>query len=60
MFIRWFIQSKHLNTYKEFRCFFPHLRVLHLSTPRPAGKAARVVVGVHKQVVGDMELESYE
>ena len=38
-----------VNTYKVVCCFFLHL--LHLSTPRPAGKTARVVVGIHNQVL---------
>ena len=37
-----------MNTYKGPRRFF--LRLLYLSTPRPAGSAGRVVVRIHSQI----------
>ena len=44
-----------MNTYKKLRRLFLYL--LYLSTPRPAGsakKTARLVVGVHSQVVAQL------
>jgi hypothetical protein len=48
-------KKKAMNTHKKLRRFFLHL--LYLSTPRPAGsaeKTARIVVGVHSQVVAQL------